>query len=47
MRRPSKLLEELEDKLAQKCGPWYDRNKKKFSVYIPLGLAACVARQNF
>ena len=40
MRRPSKLLEELEDKLAQKCGPWYDRNKKKFSVYIPLGLAA-------
>ena len=40
MRRPSKLLEELEDKLAQKCGPWYDRHKKKFSVYIPLGLTA-------
>ena len=41
MRRPSKLLEELENKLVQKCGPWYDRHKKKFSVYIPLGLTAC------
>ena len=40
MRRPSKLLEELEDKLAQKCGPWVDRHKKKFPVYIPLGLIA-------
>ena len=40
MRRPSKLLEELEDKLVQKCGPWFDRHKKKFSVYIPLGLTA-------
>ena len=40
MRRPSKLLEELEDKLAQKCGPWYDRHKKKFPMYIPLGLTA-------
>ncbi|MEY8388920.1 type IV secretory system conjugative DNA transfer family protein [Oscillospiraceae bacterium 38-13] len=40
MRRPSKLLEELEDKLAQKCGPWFDRHKKKFPVYIPLGLTA-------
>ena len=40
MRRPSKLLEELEDKLVQKCGPWFDRNKKKFPVYIPLGLTA-------
>ncbi|MCI8399243.1 MAG: type IV secretory system conjugative DNA transfer family protein [Oscillibacter sp.] len=40
MRRPSKLLEELEDKLAQKCGPWYDRHKKKFPIYIPLGLTA-------
>ena len=40
MRRPSKLLEELEDKLAQTCGPWVDRNKKKFPVYIPLALTA-------
>ncbi len=40
MRRPSKLLEELEDKIAQKCGPWYDRHKKKFPIYIPLGLTA-------
>lgn len=40
MRRPSKLLEELEDKLVQKCGPWFDRHKKKFPVYIPLGLTA-------
>lgn len=38
MRRPSKLLEELEDKLVQKCGPWFDRNKAKFPAYIPLGL---------
>ena len=40
MRRPSKLLEELENKLVQKCGPWFERHKKKFSVYLPLGLAA-------
>ncbi len=39
MRRPSKLLEELENKLVQKCGPWFERHKKKFSVYLPLGLA--------
>ncbi len=29
----------MEDKLAEKCGPWIDRHKAKFPVYIPLGLA--------
>ena len=38
MLRPSAYLEKLEDKLAEKCGPWIDRNKAKFPVYIPLGL---------
>ena len=40
MRRPSKLLEKLENKLVQRCGPWFDRHKKKFPVYVPLGLTA-------
>ena len=38
MLRPSAYLAKLEDKLAEKCGPWIDRNKAKFPVYIPLGL---------
>ena len=39
MLRPSEYLKKLEDKLAEKCGPWIDRHKAKFPVYIPLGLA--------
>jgi len=39
MCRPSEYLAKLEDKLGEKCGPWIDRNKAKFPVYIPLGLA--------
>ncbi|MBQ9347619.1 MAG: hypothetical protein IJT94_09820, partial [Oscillibacter sp.] len=38
MFRLSKLLEKLEDHLANKYGNWYDRNKKKFSVYVPVGV---------
>ena len=38
MLRPSAYLEKREDKLAEKCGPWIDRHKTKFPVYIPLGL---------
>jgi len=40
MRRPSEYLAKLEDRLAEKLGPWFDRHKAKFPVYIPLGLAA-------
>ena len=38
MLRPSGYLEKLEDKLVELCGPWIDRHKAKFPVYIPLGL---------
>ncbi|MBQ9347008.1 MAG: type IV secretory system conjugative DNA transfer family protein, partial [Oscillibacter sp.] len=38
MFRLSKLLEKLEDRLANKYGSWYDRNKKKFPVYVPVGV---------
>ena len=38
MLRPSAYLERLEDKLAEKCGPWFECHKAKFPVYIPLGL---------
>ena len=38
MLRPSVYLQKLEDKLAEKCGPWIDSHKAKFPVYIPLGL---------
>ena len=38
MLRPSVYLQKLEDKLAEKCGPWIDGHKAKFPVYIPLGL---------
>ena len=38
MLRPSAYLEKLEDKLAERLGPWFERNKAKFPVYIPLGL---------
>ena len=40
MRRPSKLVEKLEDIVEKRCGPWYERHKAKFPFYIPLGLAA-------
>lgn len=38
MLRPSAYLEKLEDKLVEKCGPWFERHKAKFPIYIPLGL---------
>jgi len=37
MRRPSEYLARLEDRLAEKLGPWFDRHKAKFPIYIPLG----------
>ena len=40
MLRPSAYLEKLEDKLAERLGPWFERHKAKFPVYIPLGLLA-------
>ena len=38
MPRLSKLLEKLEDRIENKCGSWYERNKEKLPVYIPLTL---------
>lgn len=40
MHRLSRFIEKLEDRVEQKCGPWLDRNKDKFRLYIPLGLTA-------
>ncbi len=40
MLRPSKLMEKLEDLIEKKCGPWYERHKAKFPLYIPMGLVA-------
>ena len=40
MLRPSAYLEKLEDKLVERLGPWFERHKAKFPVYIPLGLLA-------
>lgn len=40
MPRLSKLLEKLEDRLADKWGLWYDRHKAKLPLYIPLGLVS-------
>ena len=40
MLRPSKLVEKLEDLVEKKCGPWYERHKTKFPLYIPMGLVA-------
>ena len=40
MLRPSKLVEKLEDLIEKKCGPWYERHKAKFPLYIPMGLVA-------
>ena len=36
MPRLSKLLEKLEDRIENRCGSWYERNKEKLPVYIPL-----------
>ena len=38
MPRLSKLLEKLEDRIENRCGSWYERNKEKLPVYIPLTL---------
>ena len=38
MLRPSEYLAKLEDRLVEKLGPWFERHKAKFPVYIPLGL---------
>lgn len=38
MPRLSKLLEKLEDRIENKCGSWYERNKEKLPVYVPLTL---------
>ena len=38
MPRLSKLLEKLEDRLAERWGRWYDRHKAKLPFYVPLGL---------
>lgn len=40
MHRLSKFIEKLEDRVEQRCGPWLDRHKDKFRLYIPLGLTA-------
>ena len=40
MHRLSKFIEKLEDRVEQKCGPWFDRHKDKLRLYIPLGLVA-------
>lgn len=39
MPRLSKLLEKLEDRLADRWDRWYDRHKSKLCLYIPLALA--------
>ncbi|WP_304968033.1 hypothetical protein [Duncaniella muris] len=33
-------MEKLEDLIEKKCGPWYERHKAKFPLYIPMGLVA-------
>ena len=38
MPRLSKLLEKLEDKVANRCGRWYERNRARVPLYIVLGL---------
>ena len=38
MPRLSKLLEKLEDRIENRCGSWYERNKEKLPVHIPLAL---------
>lgn len=38
MPRLSKLLEKLEDRIENRCGSWYERNREKLPVYVPLTL---------
>lgn len=38
MLRLSKLLEKLEDRLANRGGRWYERNKGRVPLYAVLGL---------
>ena len=33
MPRLSKLLEKLEDRIANRCGRWYERNKARAPLY--------------
>ena len=37
MPRLSKLLEKLEDRIANKWGRWYERNKARAPLYAVLG----------
>ena len=37
MPRLSKLLEKLEDRIANRCGRWYERNKARAPLYAVLG----------
>ena len=38
MPRLSKMLEKLEDKIANRFGRWYERNKARVPIYVVLGL---------
>lgn len=38
MPRLSKLLEKIEDRIENRCGSWYERNREKLPVYVPLTL---------
>ena len=37
MPRLSKLIEKIEDRLANKWGCWYERNKARVPLYAVLG----------
>ena len=39
MPRLSKLIEKIEDRLANKWGCWYERNKARVPLYAVLGLS--------
>lgn len=38
MPRLSKWMEKIEDRLANRCGRWYERNKDRIPLYVGLGL---------
>ena len=38
MPRLSRLLEKLEDRIVNKWGRWYERNKTRVPLYVVLGL---------
>ena len=40
MPRLSKLLEKLEDRIANRWGRWYERNKARAPLYAVLGALA-------